>query len=90
MVQAAIDVAQLDVITVINDITNHAPRETLRQDIQALNTALRDLSRAEINFFIDTHTFYQGSTDGGGATLQTLRDSLHDLFVLLGDDGDDD
>ena len=90
MVQAAIDVAQLDVITVINDITNHAPRETLRQAIQALNTALRDLSRAEINFFIDTHTFYQGSTDGGGATLQTLRDSLYDLFVLLGDDGDDD
>jgi len=90
MVQAEIDAAQLDVITVINDITNHAPRETLRQDFQALFTALGDLRRAEFNFFLDTHTIYQGSTDQGGATLQTLRASLHDLFVLLGDDGDDD
>jgi uncharacterized protein (TIGR03118 family) len=90
MVQAEIDVAQLDVNTVINDITNHAPRATLRQDFQALNTALGDLRRAEVKFFIDTHTLYQGSTDQGGATLQTLGASLHQLVVLLGQDDDDD
>jgi uncharacterized protein (TIGR03118 family) len=90
MVQAEIDVAQLDTIAVINDITNHAPRDTLRQDFRALTTALRDLRRAEITFFIDSHMLYQGSTDQGGATLQTLGDALDQLAVLLGRDGDND
>jgi uncharacterized protein (TIGR03118 family) len=86
MVQAEIDVVQLDVITVINDITSHAPRATLRQDIQALRTAIRDLKRAEINFFIDNHTFFQGSADQGGATLQTL-DTFFDQLEELRDHG---
>jgi hypothetical protein len=86
MVQAEIDVVQLDVITVINDITSHAPRATLRQDIQALRTAIGDLVRAEINFFIDNHKFFQGSTDQGGATLQTL-DTFFDQLEELRDHG---
>jgi uncharacterized protein (TIGR03118 family) len=89
-VQAAIDVAQLDTIAVINDITNHASRDMLRQDFRALKTALRDLRHAEFTYFIDNHMIYQGSTDQGGATLQTLATSLHQLAVLLGRDGDND
>ena len=66
MVQAEIDVVQLDVMAVINDITSHAPRTQLRQDLQALDTAIGDLVRAEINFFKDNHMFFLASTDQGG------------------------
>src|SRR5262249_12244285 len=52
MVQAEIDVVQLDLTAVIIDLTHHAPRDTLRQDVQTLKTAIGDLLRAEINFFI--------------------------------------
>ena len=84
MVQAEIDVAQLDVIAVINDITSHAPRATLREDSRALDTAIGDLARAEINYFHDNHMFYQGSTDQGGATLDSLDTFFDQLEQLRG------
>lgn len=90
MVQAEIDVVQLHTMAVINDITSQAPRATVRQDIQDLNTAIGDLVVAEVNFFIDNHTFYQGSTDQGGATLQTLDTFLDQLVALLAQDRDND
>src|SRR5262249_29089546 len=70
MVQAELDVVSLDVTTVINDITEGVPKATLRQDIQTLKTAVKDLRDAEERFFDDTHTVYQGSSANGGATLQ--------------------
>lgn len=83
MVQAEIDVVQLDVTAVINDITMNAPQTQLLQDIQALNTAEIDLVRAEFVFFIDNHTIFQGSTTQGGATLQTLKTLFGQLAQLL-------
>src|SRR5262245_6196426 len=88
MVQAELDVVSLDWTAVINYITTHAPPATLRQDIQALRTAITDLARAEIRFFLDTHTIYQGSTDQGGATLQSIQALFVELGRLL--DNDDD
>jgi uncharacterized protein (TIGR03118 family) len=82
-VQAELDVVSLAVTAVINDIKSAAPQATIKQDIQTLNTAVRDLVFGEINFFIDTHTIYQGSTAQGGATLQSidaLFDQLDDLL----------
>src|SRR5262249_59056220 len=84
VVQAEIDVVQLDVIAVINDITSHAPRATLRQDFEALDTGIGDLARAEINYFHDNHMFYQGSTDQGGATLESLDSFFDQLEQLRG------
>jgi uncharacterized protein (TIGR03118 family) len=90
MVQAELDVVSLDVTAVINDIKSGASRDTIRQDIQTLNTAVGDLVRAEIGFFRDTHTFYQGSTDQGGATLQSLDALFDQLAHLLVHDHDGD
>src|SRR5262245_2140047 len=88
MVQAELDVVALDATTVINDINTHAPRATLRQDIRALKTPVHDLVRAEIHFFIDTHTIYQGSTAQGGATLQTIEALFDQLGELIDFDND--
>jgi hypothetical protein len=77
-------------LTVINDITSQASPATLQQDIQALHTAIGDLVVSEVNFFLDNHTFYQGSTDQGGATLQTLDTFLHQLVALLAQQHDND
>lgn len=82
MVQAELDVVSLDLTTVINDITNGVPKTTLRQDIKALKTAVKDLRDAELRFIHDTHTVYQGTSANGGATLQSLGalfDQLEDL-----------
>jgi uncharacterized protein (TIGR03118 family) len=90
MVQAEIDVVQLHTMAVINDITSQASPATLQQDVQALNTAIGDLMVSEVNFFLDNHTLYQGSTDQGGATLQTLDTFLHQLVALLAQQRDND
>jgi len=90
MVQAELDVVSLDVTALINDIKNAAPRDTIRQDIQTLNTAIGDLVRAEVGFFIDTHTLFQGSTDQGGATLQSLDALFDQLAQLFAHDRDHD
>jgi uncharacterized protein (TIGR03118 family) len=90
MVQAELDVVALDATAVINDINNHAPRATLRTDFQALGTAVNDLARAELRYFIDTHTIYQGSTDQGGATLQSVESLFDELRRLLDNDNDND
>ncbi len=81
-VQADLDVVQLDVLTVISDVTSRAPSSTLRLDSQTLNTAIGDLAVAELAFFRDTHTFYQGSSDQGGATLQSIDTFFEQLAQL--------
>lgn len=90
MVQAEIDVVSIDVNTLINDITNGAPKATLQQDIQSLHTAEKDLKRAEHRFFVDTHTVFQGSSANGGATLQSLDALFEQLEGLRGHDHDHD
>jgi uncharacterized protein (TIGR03118 family) len=88
MVQAELDVVQLDVTAVINDIKNGAPRATIRQDLQTLDTAVDDLVRSEIRFFHDTHTIFQGSSAQGGATLQSIEALFDQLDQLLDHDHD--
>jgi uncharacterized protein (TIGR03118 family) len=88
MVQAELDVVALDATAVINDINNHAPRATLRQDIRTLKTAVHDLVHAEIRYFHDTHTIFQGSTAQGGATLQTIEALFDQLGELIDFDND--
>jgi uncharacterized protein (TIGR03118 family) len=79
MVQAELDVVQLDAMATIKDIKSGASAATIRQDLQTLEAAVDDLIRAEISFVIDNHTLYLGSTAQGGATLQ----SIDALFVQL-------
>jgi len=88
MVQAQIDVVSLDLNTVINDINNSVPKATLKEDFQALNTALQDLAGAERRFFRDTYTVFQGSSANGGATLQSLGSLLEQLAALVDHDHD--
>jgi uncharacterized protein (TIGR03118 family) len=83
MVQAKLDVVQLALTAVINDIQNGEPQATIQQDLQTLKTAVHDLVRAEIRFFHDTHTIYRGSTDQGGATLQSIEALFDQLDQLL-------
>jgi uncharacterized protein (TIGR03118 family) len=87
-VQARLDVVQLDVLAVLNDVTSMASRSTLRQDLQTLDTAIGDLARAEITYFRDNHTFFQGSSDQGGATLQSIDAFFDQLAQVLDHDHD--
>jgi len=51
--QGFIDVFQMDLSTVMTDITSGAPASQLQQDLQALNAAFHDLSSAEHQFLAD-------------------------------------
>jgi uncharacterized protein (TIGR03118 family) len=77
-VTAALDVVQIDVGIVQKDIANGVTGAQLRQDIQNLNSALVDLTRAEITFAIDARRDV-GSAGHNGPD----RDALDDLFAAL-------
>ncbi len=83
MVQADLDIVQLALAAAINDIKSGASRATIRQDLQTLDDAVDTLVRAEREFFEDTHHFYLGSTDQGGATLQSIDALFEQLEALL-------
>ncbi len=61
LIQADLDVVQLDLKVVLNDLSSGAPRATLRQDVQALDAALVQLTHDERGFAADTFA------DAGGA-----------------------
>jgi hypothetical protein len=54
MIQADLDVVQLDLQAVLNDLSSGAPAATLQQDIQTLNAALAQLVQDETHFAADT------------------------------------
>ncbi|HEV3084358.1 MAG TPA: TIGR03118 family protein, partial [Gemmataceae bacterium] len=54
MIQADLDVTQLDLQAVLNDISSGASAAMLQQDIQALNAALAQLGQDETRFAADT------------------------------------
>jgi uncharacterized protein (TIGR03118 family) len=89
-VQADLDVVALDLQAVISDVANHVPASTLRQDFKTLDTAIDDLVHAEITYFRDNHTFYQGSTAQGGATVQSIEALFAQLAHARGGDHDHD
>jgi uncharacterized protein (TIGR03118 family) len=84
-VQAALDVFQIDLTTVISDITGGASSATLRQDVQTLTNSLIDLVRAEFAFAADTRAdiFHHGM-DNSAAVHGFNIHGLIDLFADLG------
>ena len=77
--QAAIDVAQISLQTVINDNSNGADATKLQQDVQTLNTALADLVRAEQTFAADQSS--DSGTPGGGASAPGRHHAADDVFA---------
>src|SRR5262249_13724870 len=77
MVQAALDVFQLDLTTVMNDISSGASKATLQQDVRALQTAFVDLVHAEVQFAQDTRAdLGLHGDESGGLSLGFDRDAL--------------
>ena len=70
------DVLQLAVQTFNTDLSSGASKTQLRQDLQAVDTALRDFVRAEVNFVLDSQA------DQGGH--QSSHHDLDDIFSILG------
>jgi uncharacterized protein (TIGR03118 family) len=72
MVTAFLDVFQLAVQTLNTDISNGAPKAQIRQDEQAVDTALRNFIQAEFAFLHDTfadqghHHHHHFDPDGDG------------------------
>jgi uncharacterized protein (TIGR03118 family) len=79
MVTAFQDVFNLAVQTLNTDITSGASKTQIRQDEQAVETALRNFVRAELNFVLDTHA------DQGGTSSVHIHflDDPDNLFAIL-------
>jgi uncharacterized protein (TIGR03118 family) len=74
MVQADLDVVQLDLTVVLNDISSGAPASQLQMDLQTLNTDLMNFIQAEIQFTLDSirdthHGNRATALSGGGHSL---------------------
>ena len=67
---------QLAVQTFNTDLSSGASKAQLRQDLQAVETALQDLVRAEVNFVLDSQA------DQGGH--QSSHHNLDENFSILG------
>jgi hypothetical protein len=78
MVTALLDEFQLAVQTFNTDLSSGASKAQLRQDREAVETALRDFVRAEVNLVLDT------SADQGGH--HSSHHDLDDMFSILGND----
>ena len=76
VVVAAADVFQLAVQTFNTDQSSGASKAQLRQDLQAVDTALQDLVRAEAKFVLDS------LADQGGD--QSSHHNLDEIFSILG------
>jgi uncharacterized protein (TIGR03118 family) len=85
MVTAALDVFNLDLAVVQKDITSGAPASQLQQDLQALNSALVDLVRAEVNFVHDEHHDLGGHMS---VHVPSIPNGEQLLELLEGLDGD--
>ncbi len=90
MVQADLDVVQLDLTTVFNDISSAAPPSQVQADLQALDNAVIDFVKADIAFTIDTLKDLHGgkasatalSGAGTGLHLEAL-DKVFSEFAAL-------
>jgi uncharacterized protein (TIGR03118 family) len=87
MVQADLDVVQLDLTVVLNDISSGAPASQLQMDLQTLNTDLMNFIQAEIQFTRDTfHDAHHGNRatalSGGGHSLHGLDTVFAELATL--------
>jgi len=78
MVQAALDVVQLDLTQLQQDIASGAPRSTIVQDIRTLNADVVQFVRSEIQFARDE------SRDGGASSKASAERALETVFAELG------
>jgi len=78
MVTALLDVFQLAVQNLNADLGSGASKAQLRQDQQAVQTALQNFVRAEVNLVLDTHA------DQGGGGQHFSHHDLDDMFSILG------
>jgi len=87
MVQADLDVVQLDLTAVLTDISTGAPASQLQIDLQTLNTDISNLVNAEIKFTIDESTdhFHSGKSaaDLSGAARGQFHHALDTIFAEL-------
>jgi hypothetical protein len=85
MVQAALDVVQIDLNTLQQDIASGASQATTHQDLQSLQTALVDLVHAEAQFAHDVRAdagiaLHTGKDSDRGSDL----DARDDVFTGIG------
>jgi uncharacterized protein (TIGR03118 family) len=85
MVQASLDVFQLSLTTLQKDIAAGASRNTIRQDLKAVRTALVDVIRAEARFADDALDDLGGSAGHKHGSNERGFGDLADLFAF-GDD----
>jgi uncharacterized protein (TIGR03118 family) len=87
-VTADLDVFQMALATVQNDVSSGVTGSQLRQDLQALNTAFRDLALAEIRFAVDARADLSPGGHHGDDMSMTGhahgQDALDSFFADLG------
>jgi uncharacterized protein (TIGR03118 family) len=82
MLQAAVDVFQIDLNTLIKDIASGASRDQIKQDVKAVDAAFVALVRAELKFAADEgHDLSTHHGHGG----DRLSHELEELFAELRD-----
>src|SRR5262249_18332620 len=86
MVQAALDVVQLDANAVLGDISGGAPKATLQQDLRNLRAALAQFVQAEQQFAKVARADLFPHGHGEAASLAPGLDlgALDALFAALG------
>jgi uncharacterized protein (TIGR03118 family) len=87
VVQADLDVVQLNLTAVQNDLSSGASAATLRQDIRTLDASLAQLVRDEVHFARDTFSDLFPRQNGGGNSHSghgSDLDAVDNLFGLLG------
>jgi uncharacterized protein (TIGR03118 family) len=74
LIQADLDVVQLNLKTVLGDISSGASKTQLRQDIQALDASLAQLAHDEFRFALDTRLDGAHHHKGDGDTDDLFGD----------------
>jgi uncharacterized protein (TIGR03118 family) len=88
MVQAALDVVQLDLTAFQHDLASGASKTTLRQDLQDLQAAIVQFEQAERQFVHDTRADSSSHGHNASSLVHPLKGlDLGGLDDLLGDFG---
>ena len=83
MVVAALDVVQIDLATLIQDMSSGASKSTIAQDRQTLNRDFATLERAEQRLAEDSHTGQHAGADARVSGVQEPVKALDAVFADL-------
>jgi uncharacterized protein (TIGR03118 family) len=78
--QGALDVAQMNLTTVVQDITSNASPAQFQQDLQALIVSLKTLAHVEHSLDVDIHHDH----DGPGSLAVMVDAEIDQFFAELG------